>query len=207
MMNELYETFCKKVSWNENTDVDEVRLYLMQNYSREQSAEIEGYASELLGRLEVAGVGDAISSVAGYFGDDVWDCLCHIVSKGEEFVNSVLQNVLIALEMYKNDDYHENFLYVFPSISDFEMLDKDVHIRRALDGLELLCETEQHVQSDDIQFARELMNKMINLKYDSSIDHKEVYNRTKDLGHFGYFANIWIDFYNYYVKIHTESNN
>lgn len=203
-MNELYENFCKQVSWDENTDVDEVRLHLMEKYSKEQVGQLEGYASELLGRLESVGVGDAIASVAGYFGDDAWDCLCHIVSKGEEFVNSVLENVSVALEMYKNHDYHENFLYVFPSLTDFEMLDKDVHVRRALDGLKFLSETEQHIQSDDIPFARELMNKMIDLKYDSSIDYREVYNRTKDLGHHGYFANIWLDFYNYYVKVHPE---
>ena len=56
-----------------------------------------------------------------YFGlsdDSFWDLRAHIIGLGEKFYQSVLENPEIAKKMADQDDFEENFGYIFQYTKD-----------------------------------------------------------------------------------------
>jgi len=223
-MNETYEMICQFVNWNKETKVDEKKLMLMQSFSPEVLMEAHEYAKGLYGRLREAGIERDIAEYNGYYGDSVHDCMTELVAHGEEYVQHVIENPDIALNRFKDDDYTENFFYVFPYDEDWSLLDAPHYwgsvcrlnqvLRDFLSGKDTSVVTRydekfniipNKLSHEQVKMIADVLEEIWNLKWNSNRDYDTIYKNSEDLGHGAWLANLWSDFGKYYAKVHPES--
>jgi hypothetical protein len=227
-MNETYEKICTYINWSDKTDTDTIKLNLMHNFTKEQINEADEYATGLMGKLRKAGIEDEVAEYNGYYGDSVYDFMCHMVSKGEAFVDELLESRSKALEIFKAGDYTENFFYCFPDEGDYQLLtakhywqlvsemkaflrnitnpnvnfqDEDTFpVRSYVGGREVLPK----INHEAVKYAAELLEEIWHLKWNSNRDYSTIYKITGDMGHDAWFANLWSDMGKFFVKARPE---
>lgn len=210
-MNKTYETIVADICWDKNTNVDETKLRLMQRYSKEDIKAAEEYADELLNRLHECGISEEICDAAGYYGDSVHDCLCEIVAHGERFFNLIMEKPEIAVKMYTSQNYTENFMYVFPSEEDYDLMRYSYHREQAAKLLSELDEIRSSLLAKynpdwlkkeggyDCDMAEEVLEEVRAGIKNGSRDYTEIYHATQNLGHHALYANVWGDFMKFSV--------
>lgn len=228
-MNETYEKICRFIDWDSETDVDDMKFKLMSSFSKEELEEAKNHASVLYGKLAKAGIERSLSEHHGYYGDSIHDCLSELVAHGEEYVESILENPYLALNRFKDDDYTENFFYVFPSEDEYEYLSSKHYWDTVSQMKSLLRKiTSPNVDFDDeelfpvrsfngngreirpkvnhetVKYVAELLEEIWNLKWNSNRDYDTIYKITDELGHGAWFANLWSDMGKYFVRVRPE---
>jgi hypothetical protein len=207
---------------------------LSLNFSREELEEAEEYASSLMGKLREAGIEREVAEYNGYYGDSVHDFMCHMVSKGEAFVNELLESRAKALEIFKAGDYTENFFYCFPYEDDYnedgilkecsaKFYWEQVSRMRAFlrditspnvdvtDEDLFPCrsfvngrEVYAKINHETIKYLAELLEEIWHLKWNSNRDYNTIYETTGNMGHGAWFANLWGDMGKYFAKVRPE---
>jgi hypothetical protein len=225
-MNELYEKICRYINWGKDTNVDTMKLNLIQDFTKEELFEAKKYAQGLINRLceaETAIIEDCFVPR----GDSVHDFLCHMVSKGEAFVDELCESRFRAVEIFEAGDYEENFFYVFPYEDEYDDDGnyKDTTARRYWKWVSeikaqfreflhnpdhesnvITCSPgwKPNISQENIKMMFEVLEEIWNLKWNSNRDYDTIYKATGDWGHGATVANLWSDFGKYYAKLHTE---
>ena len=201
-MNTNFETFVKKTNWSTETNVDAVKLDLMTNYSREVVTEIADYAHGLVSKLytEMREFNLDYEAAFDNIGSDdgLQDCLCHLVSQGEEYVNTVLANPRIIAERYRDGTIAENFLYVFPYDDDYEMISLPYY-QRLVDQVGEALKTSNIDPMDALDIA-EFMDEFRKGEFKPHYSYDELCRLGKLIGVNALIANTWSDGVKYYGK-------
>ena len=205
-MNQIYEQMFLEINWGKSTKIAPTKIALMEKYTLEGIEQAEEYANMLLSKLHNAGITDLLSEHNQFYGYSVHDCLCHMVSFGERFVDLVISQPKIAIYIFDSQEYAENFFYVFPSQADYEMVNKEYHATMAEDALkdlelaktELLSKyTSQFLHSTggyDFDMAKTVLEEIIAGFKNDTRTYKEIFSATKNLGDYALYANRWSDF-------------
>lgn len=233
-MNETYETICRYINWNEQTNYDTMKLNLSQDFTREELSEAEDYARSLMGKLREAGIEDEVVECNGYYGDSIHDFMCHMVSKGEAFVDQLCESRTMALEIFKDGNYTENFFYCFPREDEYDeegnfrlltgryywkgVVEIKKYLQDKLHGTSdeddedtgvtrydsNFNKIEDVMTHEDVKYLAELLDEIWHLKWNSNRDYKTIEKHTEGLGHGWIVCNLWGDMGKYYAKVHPE---
>lgn len=204
-VNQKYRKFIKDVNWangKTHKDSSDLKLYIMNKYSKEFLKEVEEFGRGLASRLY-----EAVEEYQNRYDylevgsdDGFCDLRAHVASMGEEAVERAVKNPKLLQSRYRRGDYQENFFYIFPYEDDYKMFEIDYYLESTKRIRKEIGQPIDMDQQEVLEICDEIDNGVFNPEY--SYDYLSNLSKAADImGEVGYtLPNIHKDGLTFYGK-------